>query len=31
MSTGYKIGNEGYAYFVTFTVVYWIDIFTHRI
>lgn len=28
MSSKYKIGDERYAHFVTFTVVHWIDVFT---
>ena len=31
MSTGYKIGKDDHAYFVTLTVIDWVDIFTRKI
>jgi putative transposase len=30
MSSKYKIGDERYSHFVTFTVVNWIDVFTRN-
>ncbi len=31
MSTGYKIGKDDSAYFLTFQVVGWVDLFTRQV
>src|SRR5689334_15113680 len=31
MTTGWQITNQSHAYFVTFTVVDWVDVFTRKV